>query len=75
MENLCLRFPLVSKMVFNELDDESLTKVKMSNRKICQFLEDERFYWIRVLKSFRGRIGEFKKGESWKAPHGMFLEW
>ena len=64
MENFCRRFPLVSKMVFNELDDQSLTKVKMSNREICQYLDEERFYWIRVLKSFRGRIGEFN--ESWK---------
>ena len=51
-------------MVFNELDDQNLTKVKMSNREICQHLEEERFYWIRVLKSFGGRIGEFN--ESWK---------
>ena len=65
MENLCTRFPLVSKMVFNELDDQSLTKVKMSNRDICQNVEGERFYWIRVLKSFRGRIGELKN-KLWK---------
>ena len=64
MENFCRRFPLVSKMVFNELDDQSLTQVKMSNRKICQHLEEERFYWIRVLKSFNGRGVEFY--ESWK---------
>jgi len=51
-------------MVFNELDDQSLTQVKMSNRKICQHLEEERFYWIRVLKSFKGRVVEFN--ESWK---------
>ena len=54
----------MSKTVFNELDDQSLTQVKMSNREICQHLEEERFYWIRVLKSFNGRIVEFN--ESWK---------
>ena len=54
----------MSKMVFNELDDQSLTQVKMSNREICQYLEEERFYWIRVLKSFKGRVDEFD--ESWK---------
>jgi ankyrin repeat protein len=51
-------------MVFNELDDQSLTQVKMSNREICQYLEEERFYWVRVLKSFKGRVVEFN--ESWK---------
>ena len=66
MENLCRRFPLVSKMVFNELDDQSLTQVKMSNREICQYLEEERFYWVRVLKSFKGRVYSREKGE-WQA--------
>ena len=64
MEIFCRRFPLVSKIVFNELGDQSLTKVKMSSREIFHYLEEERFYWIRVLKSFKGRVVEFN--ESWK---------
>ena len=64
MEDLCERFPLLSKMVFENLDDQSLVKVKESSRKINNHLQNERLYWIRRIKK---HIGYFKKfADAWK---------
>ena len=64
MEDLCGRFPLLSKMVFENLDDQSLVKVKESSRKINNHLQNERVYWIRMIKT---HVEYFKKfADAWK---------
>ena len=64
MEGLCKRFPLLSKMVFEELNDESLVKFKESSKEINNHLQNERFYWIRVINKHSEHFQEFAK--SWK---------
>ena len=64
MEGLCERFPLLSKMVFENLDDQSLVKVKESNREINNHLQNERVYWIRMIKKHIGLFKEF--ADAWK---------
>ena len=49
MEILCQRFPHLSKSILNNLDNQSLMKSKEASREIFQFLENERFYWIRMI--------------------------
>ena len=64
MDMLCKRFPLVKKKVLNNLDDQSLTRSKEVNRGIAESLEDERFYWIRIIKKYAGNFEGHE--ESWK---------
>ena len=64
MENLCGRFPLLSKMVFENLDNQNLVKVKESSREINDHLQNERVYWIRMIKT---HVEYFKKfADAWK---------
>ena len=46
------------------LDDQSLTRSKEASRGIAESLEDERFYWIRIIKKYTGNFEGFE--ESWK---------
>ena len=64
MDLLCKRFPLVNRMVLINLDDQSLTRSKEANREIAKFLDNEKFYWIRIIKKYMGNLEEFE--ESWK---------
>ena len=51
-------------MVFEELNDESLVKFKESSREINNHLQNERFYWIRIVKKHGEYFEEF--ADSWK---------
>ena len=64
MEIFFKRFPLASKMILNNLDDQSLTRSKQANRGIANLLENERFFWIRILKKCNENFKGFE--ESWK---------
>ena len=59
MEELCKIFPLLSKMVLEDLDDESLTKVQESSKEIYNHHRNERFYWIRIIKKHNRNFNEF----------------
>ena len=55
MEDLvicCRRFPFAGKLILNNLENQSLARSKETNRGINKFLENERFYWIRILKKY-----------------------
>ena len=64
LEELCLRFPFVSRSVFKNLDNESLIKCKTSGRIMNSCINNERSYWIRILKKWNKNFQEFS--ESWK---------
>ena len=59
MEDLGRRFPLISKIILNNIDDKSLTKFRNASRENSIFLDTEIFYWIRYIKkyttNFKGR--------------------
>ena len=64
MENLCIRFPVASEMVLKNLDDPSLKRGKLAGRGMAEFLENEKFYWIRIIKKY---IAYFEgHEESWR---------
>ena len=64
MENLCIRFPVASEMVLKNLDDQSLKRGKLAGRGMAEFLENEKFYWIRIIKKY---IANFEgHEESWR---------
>ena len=66
MENLvicCRRFPSVGKTILNNLENQSLARSKEIDRRIKKFLENERFYWIRILMKYKRNFEGFE--ESW----------
>ena len=50
MDFIVRRFPTLAVNIINNLDDKSLVKFKDANRENNAFMDQERFYWIRILK-------------------------
>ena len=63
MEDLCRKIPLISKTILEKLDDKSFVNFKDASREIITNLKNERFYWIRVLRSYNCLLRDFK--DSW----------
>ena len=63
MDVISKRFPLVNKMLLKNLDNQSLARSKEINGRLNKFLENERFYWIRILMKYKRNFEEFE--ESW----------
>ena len=64
MEIICKRFPLVTRLVIKDLDDQSLTKFKKSSREIAEYLDNERFYWMKMIKRYSKGFEEHE--HSWR---------
>ena len=64
METFYKRFPIASKMVLNNLDDQSLRNSKEASREISEFLDNGRFFWIRIIEKYKDNFNGFEK--SWK---------
>ena len=58
------RFPLVSRKVLKMLDNQSLSKIKEASKEMADFLVNERFYWIRIIKKYAKHFEGHE--ESWK---------
>ena len=52
IEDLFKRFPHISQSIFDKLDNQSLINCKEASRELSEFLENERFFWIRVLRNY-----------------------
>ena len=50
MENLCERFPHLAENIFDQLDDESLNESKEISGEVLEFLENGKFFWIRIIQ-------------------------
>ena len=77
MEDLSKKFPLVARIIFNNLDDESLTKIGELNRQTNKLLDQERIYWLRILRKYQKNFIQFK--DVWKIslrqmPDGVIKE-
>ena len=57
------RFPLVNQRIFQNLDGQSLIRIKEASRDISGFIENERFFWIRLIKKYSKKFEGFE--ESW----------
>ena len=64
MENILARFPHLGKLVLNNMDNQSLINFKEASRDVSEFMENERFFWIRILKRYGKNLVKFE--ESWK---------
>ena len=64
MDVICKRFPLVNKMVLKNLDNQSLARIKEASQRQAEFLKNQRFNWIRVIKKYNRNFEAFE--ESWR---------
>ena len=64
MEDLCNRFPSLITMILENVDNQSLVNFKGTSRDLRDFVESERFYWIRIIEKYKGNFEEFSK--CWK---------
>ena len=62
MENI-LRFSEVGQKILKNLDAKSLVQSKEASRGIDGFLENEKFYFISIIKNYNGYFEGFEK--SW----------
>ena len=61
MEDLCQRIPRVSAKIFGLVENQTLIKCKESSRVIYNLMENERFFWIRIILGNQGSLQD-----SWK---------
>ena len=61
MENLLQRFPHLAKRIFDQLDDRRLNRCKEISGEVLEFLDNERFFWIRIIMKYKRKIKDFTK--------------
>ena len=61
MENLCKRFPHLAEGIFDQVDDKSLNKCKEISGEVLEFLDNERFFGIRIVMKCKRRLKDFSK--------------
>jgi ankyrin repeat protein len=61
MENLCKRFPHLAGAIFDQVDEPSLNICKEISGDVLEFLDNERFFWIRMIKKYQRRLKDFPK--------------
>ena len=61
MENFCKRFPHLAKSVFDQVDEQSLNLCKEISGDILEYLDSERFFWIKIIKKYQRRLKDFPK--------------
>ena len=64
MEDLSTRFPSLIPIILENVDNQSLVNFKDTSRDLRDFVEGERFYWIRIIEKYKGNFEEFSK--CWK---------
>ena len=61
MEDLCQRIPHVCAKIFGLVDDQTLIKCKDASKVFYNFINNERFFWLRIIHQHEGRLQD-----SWK---------
>ena len=64
MEELCVRFSHLSAAIFNGLDNKSLVKCKEVSEVWCDYISEEKFYLIRIIRSTVAKFHDV--GKDWK---------
>ena len=68
METVLLRFPHLGQQIFNSLNNKSLQKSKRVSRSLHDFIDGQKFLWIRIIKKYARRSkGKYAKNSKlWK---------
>ena len=61
MEELSNKFPALIPMILEKVDAESLVTFKKTSREMSELIDNERFYWLRILKKYNRNFEEFSK--------------
>ena len=61
MENFCKKFPHLAKSVFDQVDEQSLNLCKEISGDVLEYLDSERFFWIRMIRKYQRRLKDFPK--------------
>ena len=64
IEDVFNRFPHINESIFNELGNQSLINCKEASRELSKLLEQERFFWIRILRNYSKHYHTFH--DFWK---------
>ena len=66
IDSFILRFPDVAQDIFKELNNESLTMCRSVNMLWCDYLYNQKFWWVRTIqryrKNMRNAYQQWKKG-------------
>ena len=57
IDGFILRFPDVARDIFKELNNESLTTCRSVSRLWCDYLDDQKFCWVRMIQRYRKNMG------------------
>ena len=52
LDEMMLRFPHIVQDVCKELDNKSLTNCRNVSRACCDFIDDEKLYWVRKIQNY-----------------------
>jgi hypothetical protein len=52
LDEMMLRFPHIVRDVFKELDNKSLTNCRNMSRACCDFIDNEKLYWVRKIQNY-----------------------
>ena len=60
-EDISLRIPYIGENILRHLDDKSLSNLKLSCKSICAFIQYQKWFWIRIIQRYIGRIKDVDK--------------
>ena len=63
-EDVCLRIPYIGEQILRHLDDKSFSNLKLSCKSICAFIQYQRWFWIRIIQRYIGKIENVD--ETWR---------
>ena len=55
-----MKVPVVAAKIFDYLDNNNLLKCKKINKNIKNFLDKEKFLYLRIIDNFKGNFVEFE---------------
>ena len=53
IDTILLRFPSIAQDIFKELDNKSLIKCRKLSVPVQNFIDNEKFIWIRRMQKYR----------------------
>ena len=63
-QDIYLRIPYIGENILRYLDDKSLSNLKLSCKSICAFIQYQRWFWIRIIQRYIGKIEDVD--ETWQ---------
>ena len=65
IKNIFIRFSHLSEQIFDHLENESLSKCRLISRIWCNYLDQQKIFHIRIIRSHIDRV-DHQVGESWE---------